>query len=375
MAAPSPPGSPQPCQTLVRPVSERTSLQPQYAAWLAALPENLHDSALAEALQAIRDLDLTELQTIVPPRGFGRLTSTRSPKCHSETASKGVPFECRLTAELVAASVRRSWSYRFWPTPDPLFTLGADFTITGTGSPGPFSQWFRSPSFGRRRRGQRQHRDISDPSTPQSEWAAFTITATPTGGDWSFDLTGIPAAIPLNFVGEASQWFADPIADRDIRPDPDAQPGPCVPPRGRSALSIPSAAPARCPSWAGSAIHGIDPTAVTGFSAALHRPAGSDPATVPRAGARLSGVAGCGPTWAGCHSPTTLTPSWQAAGQLAAVAGQCRAGTGRAISSDCRPATVCARLPARDTTPSCCPQSWSVADSGAVSRPPHAPRR
>jgi hypothetical protein len=36
------------------------------------LPENLHDSALAEALQEICDLDLTELQAIVPPRGFGR---------------------------------------------------------------------------------------------------------------------------------------------------------------------------------------------------------------------------------------------------------------------------------------------------------------
>ena len=43
-----------------------------YAAWLEALPENLQDSATAEALQAICDLDLTELQAIVPPRGFGR---------------------------------------------------------------------------------------------------------------------------------------------------------------------------------------------------------------------------------------------------------------------------------------------------------------
>jgi hypothetical protein len=47
-------------------------LQGQYAAWLKALPENLEDSATAEALQAICDLDLTDLQTIVPPRGFGR---------------------------------------------------------------------------------------------------------------------------------------------------------------------------------------------------------------------------------------------------------------------------------------------------------------
>ena len=54
-------------------VSELTTLQGQYTAWLEALPENLQDSATAEALQAICDLDLTELQAIVPPRGFGRI--------------------------------------------------------------------------------------------------------------------------------------------------------------------------------------------------------------------------------------------------------------------------------------------------------------
>jgi hypothetical protein len=53
-------------------VSVLTTLQPQYAAWLEALPENLQDSALAEALQAICDFDLTELQAIIPPRGFSR---------------------------------------------------------------------------------------------------------------------------------------------------------------------------------------------------------------------------------------------------------------------------------------------------------------
>jgi hypothetical protein len=46
--------------------------QVEYTAWLDSLPENLRDSALAEALQAICDLDLTELQAIIPPRGFGR---------------------------------------------------------------------------------------------------------------------------------------------------------------------------------------------------------------------------------------------------------------------------------------------------------------
>ena len=36
------------------------------------LPDNLRDSAIAEALQAIVDLDLGDLAAIVPPRGFGR---------------------------------------------------------------------------------------------------------------------------------------------------------------------------------------------------------------------------------------------------------------------------------------------------------------
>jgi hypothetical protein len=48
------------------------ALQAEYRAWLDALPDNLQDSALAEALQAICDLDLTDLQAINPPRGFGR---------------------------------------------------------------------------------------------------------------------------------------------------------------------------------------------------------------------------------------------------------------------------------------------------------------
>ena len=54
------------------PVTELTKLQAQYVAWLAALPVNLQDSALADALQAICDLDLSELRDIDPPRGFGR---------------------------------------------------------------------------------------------------------------------------------------------------------------------------------------------------------------------------------------------------------------------------------------------------------------
>jgi hypothetical protein len=46
--------------------------QVEFAAWLESLPDNLQDSATAEALRAICDLDLSELQAIEPPRGFGR---------------------------------------------------------------------------------------------------------------------------------------------------------------------------------------------------------------------------------------------------------------------------------------------------------------
>ena len=53
-------------------VAELTELQAQYAAWLEALPTNLQDGALADALQVICDLDLAELQAVDPPRGFGR---------------------------------------------------------------------------------------------------------------------------------------------------------------------------------------------------------------------------------------------------------------------------------------------------------------
>jgi hypothetical protein len=46
--------------------------QVEFMAWLDSLPENLQDSATAEALRAICEFDLGELQAIVPPRGFGR---------------------------------------------------------------------------------------------------------------------------------------------------------------------------------------------------------------------------------------------------------------------------------------------------------------
>jgi hypothetical protein len=53
-------------------VGELLSLQAAYADWLAALPDSLQGSSTAEALEAIVDLDLTDLAGVEPPRGYGR---------------------------------------------------------------------------------------------------------------------------------------------------------------------------------------------------------------------------------------------------------------------------------------------------------------
>ena len=53
-------------------VAELLELQGDYQAWLDALPENLADSATADALRVICDLDLSELASVESPRGFGR---------------------------------------------------------------------------------------------------------------------------------------------------------------------------------------------------------------------------------------------------------------------------------------------------------------
>ena len=53
-------------------VAELLALQAEYAAWNEALPDSLRDTATAEALQEIIELDLDALAAIVPPRGYGR---------------------------------------------------------------------------------------------------------------------------------------------------------------------------------------------------------------------------------------------------------------------------------------------------------------
>ncbi len=53
-------------------INELLVLQAAYANWIAALPDSLRDSATAEALEAIVDLDLTAVADCQPPRGYGR---------------------------------------------------------------------------------------------------------------------------------------------------------------------------------------------------------------------------------------------------------------------------------------------------------------
>jgi hypothetical protein len=53
-------------------VAELLDLQAEYATWIDALLNSLRDSATAQALQDIVDLDLAALADMQPPRGYGR---------------------------------------------------------------------------------------------------------------------------------------------------------------------------------------------------------------------------------------------------------------------------------------------------------------
>jgi hypothetical protein len=53
-------------------VNELLTIQATYANWLAALPDGLHGSSIAQVLEAVVELDLTDLVEIELPRGYGR---------------------------------------------------------------------------------------------------------------------------------------------------------------------------------------------------------------------------------------------------------------------------------------------------------------
>ncbi len=48
-------------------------IQVECADWLMALPDSLRGTAMAEALEAIADLDLTALAEVEPPRDTGEI--------------------------------------------------------------------------------------------------------------------------------------------------------------------------------------------------------------------------------------------------------------------------------------------------------------
>ena len=52
-------------------VAELLELQADYQQWLDGLPESLADTPTADALRAVCELDLSDLE-LDPPRGFGR---------------------------------------------------------------------------------------------------------------------------------------------------------------------------------------------------------------------------------------------------------------------------------------------------------------
>ena len=53
-------------------VAELVTLQEEYRAWLDSLPERLAESSTAQALETICAIDLSELEGVEPPRGYGR---------------------------------------------------------------------------------------------------------------------------------------------------------------------------------------------------------------------------------------------------------------------------------------------------------------
>jgi hypothetical protein len=53
-------------------VAELVDLQAEYQDWFDNLPEFARNSPTGEALQAVCDLDLSELASVELPRGFGR---------------------------------------------------------------------------------------------------------------------------------------------------------------------------------------------------------------------------------------------------------------------------------------------------------------
>ena len=53
-------------------MDELMTMQGVYRKWVGMLPPSLEASATVDALRAICELDLSKLDIVEPPRGFGR---------------------------------------------------------------------------------------------------------------------------------------------------------------------------------------------------------------------------------------------------------------------------------------------------------------
>src|SRR6516165_7923107 len=82
------------------------ALQAEYRTWLQVLPESLHEGATAQALQAIDDLDLDELQAIEPP-----------PDPHPGVAEGGKQAPPTRAAASLVSDARGPLLFATWTTP------------------------------------------------------------------------------------------------------------------------------------------------------------------------------------------------------------------------------------------------------------------
>jgi hypothetical protein len=70
-------------------VAELLALQAEYTAWANALADALPDTTTAEALQAIVDLDPSDLADIEPPRGYGKIRPKQQRSGENSFATSG----------------------------------------------------------------------------------------------------------------------------------------------------------------------------------------------------------------------------------------------------------------------------------------------
>src|SRR5262245_47307660 len=96
-----------------------------------------------------------------------------------------------------------------------VFTIGSSFTVSGGNSPGSFSQSVTLAPGTTSLDGGALSLTISFVpvgDAAQSEWVVFSYQTTTgnlsqPGQNWSINQTGLVAAVPVNFVGDFTQFL------------------------------------------------------------------------------------------------------------------------------------------------------------------------